>query len=223
MEERYSRNIPALTEKEQELLRHKRIFIAGCGGLGGYILEYMLRIGVGAISFADGDRFEKTNLNRQLLSEEELIGCSKAETAKMRAAKINPEVEIRSYPVFVDEKNARSLIAGCDAVMDALDNPDSRKILVKACAKEDIPYIYGAISGWLAQAAIIMPGEPILDMLYTSKTNYHQRGVLSFTPALCAAMQCSLCAKLLCGHKQQSGVLYCLDMHQMEFEKFIFT
>ena len=177
---------------------------------------------MGKISIADGDRFEMTNLNRQLLAREDNMGVYKAEAGRLRAGEINTEAEISCHTVYITEKNAVSLIKGCDVVLDALDNPDSRKILVRACRHENIPYIYGAVSSWLAQAAVILPGEPILEMLYTSKANYRQQGILSFTPPLCAAMQAGLCTKVLCGHRYQSGVLYCMDLHQMEFEKFIF-
>lgn len=68
MDERYIRNLGALTEEEYALLRSKTVFVAGCGGLGGYLIEMLLRIGVGEIRAADGDVFEASNLNRQLLS-----------------------------------------------------------------------------------------------------------------------------------------------------------
>ena len=67
MDERYVRNLGALSERECNLLRTKTVFVAGCGGLGGYLIEMLLRLGVGTIRAADGDAFEASNLNRQLL------------------------------------------------------------------------------------------------------------------------------------------------------------
>ena len=67
--DRYDRNYPAISEEEQEKLKNSRIFVAGCGGLGGYILEFLIRIGVGNIIACDGDSFCESNLNRQLLSK----------------------------------------------------------------------------------------------------------------------------------------------------------
>ena len=81
MDDRYSRNIPALSAQECTLLRTKKIAVIGCGGLGRHIIELMTRIGIGAIRAVDGDVFDSSNLNRQLLSETALLGCSKAETA----------------------------------------------------------------------------------------------------------------------------------------------
>ena len=79
MEQRFSRNIPTISEAEQSILRQKRVAIIGCGGLGGYLAEFMARVGVGAITVVDGDSFEETNLNRQNLSLPALIGRGKAE------------------------------------------------------------------------------------------------------------------------------------------------
>ena len=81
MDARFPRNIPALTEAECQLLQSKNVLVVGCGGLGGYILEYLARIGIGAIRCADGDRFDRSNLNRQLLCTEETLGKPKAATA----------------------------------------------------------------------------------------------------------------------------------------------
>ena len=76
--ERFIRNLGALREEEQRLLGEKRVFIAGCGGLGGYLLELLLRLGVRRIVLADGDVFEASNLNRQLLATPALLGTAKA-------------------------------------------------------------------------------------------------------------------------------------------------
>ena len=69
MQPRYARNIPALTAAECEILKQKRVLVVGCGGLGGHIIDQLTRIGIGAVRVVDGDVFEETNLNRQLLSE----------------------------------------------------------------------------------------------------------------------------------------------------------
>ena len=106
MDERYIRNLGALTEEECALLRTKTVFVAGCGGLGGYLIEMLLRIGVGEIRAADGDVFEASNLNRQLLSSPLSLGQSKAEAVAARAALVNPGVRFEAIPAFVTEENA---------------------------------------------------------------------------------------------------------------------
>lgn len=217
---RYSRNIPALSESECTQLRSKTVAVIGCGGLGGYLIEYLARIGIGAVRCVDGDGFEESNLNRQLLSSISSLGKSKAQAAAARIRDINPDVQVEAHPVFLDASNARELISGCDAVVDALDNISARKMLAKACAAENIPYIYGAIAGWVAQAAICMPGDSLMDKLYPEDTVIKDKSVLSFTPALCAAMQASLCIKLLTGRPVETGKLHYFDLLYEEYEQF---
>lgn len=74
LRERHSRNIPSLSIEEMEKLSGSRVLVAGCGGLGGNIIEQLARAGVGSLTVVDGDVFEESNLNRQLLSTSEKIG-----------------------------------------------------------------------------------------------------------------------------------------------------
>ena len=218
MEERYIRNLGALTEKECALLREKTVLVAGCGGLGGYLIEMLLRLGLGELRAADGDRFEASNLNRQLLSTQELLGKPKAEAAAERAAAVNPDVRFLAVPEFVTEANVRKLIQGCDAVLDALDNIASRNILAKACTEAQIPMIHGAICGWSAQAAIVMPGDGLMEQIYPKGAALTSKASLSFTPPFCAALQTALCVRLLTGREIEAGKLYIADLQDMELE-----
>ena len=223
MEPRYARNIPALSETECLALRQKTILVVGCGGLGGHVIDQLSRIGVGALRVVDGDVFEETNLNRQLLSEVSLLGIGKAKAAADRIRRVNPEIMVEAVEEFLTEENAAVLLEDCDAVVDALDNISSRKTLAAACAKAGIPYIYGAISGWVAQAAVSMPGDGLIDLLYPEGTVLRDKSVLSFTPALCASLQVSLCVKLLTGRPVETGTIYHLDLLNLELESIPFV
>lgn len=223
MEERYLRNIPALTEAEQLLLRRKRVLIAGCGGIGGHLVDLLLRVGVGHIRVVDGDVFEASNLNRQLLSGLPQLGQSKAQAAEYHGVRVNPDVVVEAHGVYMTEDNANALVDGCDVVLDALDNIESRRILSAACGRAGIPYIFGAVCGWTAQAAISMPGDHLINILYPEDVVRKDKSVLSFTPALCASLQASLCVKLLAGRPVDTGKLYHFDLLEMEFETFPLT
>ena len=218
MEDRYARNIPALTEAECLTLRTKRVLVAGCGGLGGHIIDQLARIGVGQLRVVDGDVFEPSNLNRQLLSSVPVLGISKAGAAAEHIARVNPEIIADPAECFLTEDNVKDLIGDCDVVMDGLDNIASRKILASACSEAGIPYIYGAISGWVAQAAVSMPGDDLVQKLYPEGTVLRDKSVLSFTPALCASIQVSLCVKLLTGRPVETGAVYYFDLLNQEFE-----
>lgn len=219
MEARHLRNVPALSADECALLGTKRVAVIGCGGLGGYLIEYLARIGVGAIVAVDGDVFEPSNLNRQLLSVPGNLGISKAEAAARRVREIDPEIQVQAVHAFLTEDNARTLIRGCDGVLDGLDTIPARRILEKACTEEGIPLFHGAIQGWVAQAAVCLPGDVLMDRLYPEDVEVRDRSVLSFTPALCAAMQTSLCVKWLTGRAVESGKLYYYDLLHQEFEE----
>lgn len=218
MNPRYERNIPALSEAECEILRRKRVLVVGCGGLGGHLIDMLARIGVGFLRVVDGDVFEPSNLNRQLLSEVPLLGVSKAKAAAAKVSRVNPETEVEAIAGFLTEKNARQLVLSCDAVLDGLDNIDSRRILAKECEKAKIPFIYGAVSGWVAQAAVSMPGDHLVETLYPEEVVLKNKSVLSFTPALCASIQVALCVKLLTGRPVETGKLFYFDLLNQEFE-----
>ena len=136
----------------------------------------------------------------------------------MRAALVNPDIRFVPIPEFVTEENAAQLIRGCDAVLDALDNIGARRILARACAKENIPLIHGAICGWSAQAAVILPGGDLIDRIYPEGARLNSKASLSFTPPFCAAMQAALCTRLLIGRPVESGRLTMADLLDMEME-----
>lgn len=218
MEERYLRNIPALSEEECLLLRDKRVLVVGCGGLGGNIISSLLRIGVGTLRIVDGDVFEATNLNRQLFSSIPALGHNKARIANQRASNINPDVRVEVVEEFLTAENVEALLQGCDIVMDALDNIPGRLLLAAGCEKAGLPLVYGAISGWVSQVALSMPGDKLIETLYPKDVEIHDKSVLCFTPALCAAMQTSLCVKYLTGRPVETGTVYYFDLLNQEFE-----
>ena len=218
MEPRYERNIPALTEAECLSLGKKKVLVVGCGGLGGHIIDQLARIGVGFLRVADGDVFEASNLNRQLLSSVPLLGVNKARAAADHIARVNPEVTVEAVEEFLTEVNASALIDGCDAVLDALDNVPSRRLLASSCEKAGIPYIYGAIQGWVAQAAISLPGDDLIGKLFPEEVEIRDKSVLSFTSALCASMQTALCVKMLTGRAVETGTIFYFDLLNQEFE-----
>lgn len=203
-EDRLIRNGTTISIEERSILKSKKVFIAGSGGLGGYILEMLLRVGVGQITIADPDVFDSSNLNRQILCREDLIGESKAESAAKRASLVNSEVKMRAYKERVTAENAVSLIGDADIVMDALDSPESRIVLEEAAEELGIPMIHGAIAGWYGQVSVVFPGDGTMKTLYGSNTEAGMEvelGNPSFTPAIIAGIQLSEAIKVLLNKK----------------------
>jgi len=219
MEERYSRNIPSISREEQEALAQKRVLVAGCGGLGGCLIAHLTRMGVGEITAVDGDVFEPSNLNRQLLSREDLLGTSKAQAAKAWAEAVNHTVRLRAVEAFLDEDNADGLVRGQDLALDALDSAGARLILEDACARQGVTIVHGAIQGWFAQAAVAPPGAGVLHRLYAASAAPAEKTSLPFTPAFCAAIQAAEAVKLLCGRPSAlEGKLLLADLRRMDWD-----
>ncbi|NCC66823.1 MAG: HesA/MoeB/ThiF family protein [Clostridia bacterium] len=200
MEERYSRNIGAISKVEIAALHTKRACVIGCGGLGGYVIELLSRVGIGFLTAVDGDAFVLSNLNRQLLSSEESLGQNKALAAMDRIALINSETVFNAIPCFVTEENAESIIQNHDIVIDALDNIPARRIVAENCDRLGIPLVHGAIDGWCAQISVIFPHSQTFEKIYPAKLiNNKQPSALSFTPALAASIQAAETVKVLLG------------------------
>jgi len=219
VEERFLRNLGAITKQEQEKLRNSRIFIAGCGGLGGYVLEHLVRIGVGHIVCADSGSFEASNLNRQILSNMGSIGRDKNSIALERALEIWPEADVCAVKVYLDEKILPVIMSGCVLAIDALDNADSRMKLFKACGEAGIPLIHGAVCGWQAQAAFVPPNGNLYELLYRENVRAAD-SVLSFAPGMAASMQAALAVQYLCDG--QCGTdLHIFDLRTMSYDRAV--
>ncbi len=221
-EGRYSRNLGALTQTEIDTLHLKRACVVGCGGLGGYVIELLARIGIGALTVVDGDRFVLSNLNRQLLSTEALIGEDKATAAFERIQAINSEVHVNAVPMYLTAENADSILENHDIVIDALDNVSSRRILADSCGRLGLPLVHGAISGWCAQISVIAPNSKAFDRIYPAETAVKQASSLSFTPALAASIQTAEAVKVLLGREVSlQSKLLIIDLLTQEYNTVI--
>jgi len=225
-EERYIRNGTCVMEKEQERLAQCKIVVIGCGGLGGYIIEMLARIGIGSLRVVDGDVFSTSNWNRQLLSEEGNLGENKALEAKKRVERINKKIQVEALTHFMEADQIESILEGCDLVLDGLDNLSTRKMLLQKCKELQLPYVYGAIAGWYGQIALILPDCPWSDVLFGGKQEKGEEekvGNPSFTPAIVAGIQVSEAIKYLLGKVEEKHNYFLqLDLLSNELEKIIF-
>jgi len=222
MEQRFIRNMPALSEGEQSLLREKRAVIIGCGGLGGYAAELLARAGVGALTLCDGDRFDESNLNRQVLALPGNLGANKALAAAERVKAIDEGIALCVFPEFFAVENAEKILSGADIVIDALDNAASRLYLESECARRGLWLVHGAVEGFHMQLCAVEPGSGVLARLYAGVPERQGKCALAPTAAVCAGMQCAEALKLLCGRESGlNGKLLVGDMESMEFDTFL--
>ncbi|EHM09390.1 dinucleotide-utilizing enzyme possibly involved in molybdopterin or thiamin biosynthesis [Thermanaerovibrio velox DSM 12556] len=199
--ERYRRNLGTLGVQGQLRLLRSKALVVGCGGLGGYVAEMLARAGVGSLILADGDVFSDNNLNRQLLCREEDLGRPKAQVAAERVAAVNRAVDVRAFCGYVREDNADSLVAGCQVVVDCLDNGSSRRILRDACSRNLVPMVHGAIGGFYAQVGVVT-GEGGLGAFIEAMPDRGEEvrlGNPPFTPAFAAALEVCEALKVLTG------------------------
>ncbi len=200
MENRYLRNLTTISETDMQILKKSSVLVVGCGGLGGYIIEMLSRIGVGSITTLDGDVFDETNLNRQLYSTTSNLGRKKVAEAEKRVKEVNPHVKFTGYDTVLSEENSDEIISGHDIVVDAVDNVTTRLLMEKKCSRHNIPLIHGAIAGWYYQISVVMPGDDTLSKIYS---DCEEKGIEtlvgnpSYTPAAAAAAQVSECIKVL--------------------------
>jgi len=224
MKDRYNRNMKMLSPEENESLHSFNACVVGCGGLGGYVVEFLGRLGIGRITAVDGDVFDETNLNRQLLSSEAVLGKSKAVTAQERMKTVNSDIVVSPVHEFLTEENCDRIIEGHDIVIDALDNMTARKLLEEHCEKLGIPMIHGAIAGWYGQVSTIMPGDRTLQKIYPPNENKGvetELGNPSFSPALVASLEVAEALKVLLkrGEILQNKLLT-IDLYTQEYETF---
>ena len=197
LKRRYERN-RIFSRAQQEELSEKRAAVIGCGGLGGYAIEMLARAGVGHIKVCDGDVFDETNLNRQLLCTENILGKSKAEAAVQRVRALNSEIEAEAFSCNLTEENASEILEDCDVVIDALDSVCGKMMLQEICRLYDIPMVHGAIGGWFGQITTIFPGNDTLSLIYGEGAEVSQElGNPSFSPAVIASIQASEAIKVL--------------------------
>ena len=201
--ERYARNMQTFSSQDQVILLNSCVCVVGLGGLGGSVTEILARLGIGALTLIDGDVFEDSNLNRQLLSTLQWIGASKAQTAEKRIQEINPSVQTRIHEVFLDTLNGTQLIEGADVVVDCLDNLKDRFVLEKAAKAAGIPLVSAAIAGSYGQITTIYPEDSGLSLIYGPEDLVPDKGAeafsgtLPYTAMLMASLECSEISKIL--------------------------
>lgn len=118
-------------------LRDAKVVLCGCGAVGGYALEGLVRAGVGHIRVVDKDVFSESNMNRQILATTATVGRPKAEVACERARSINPVIDIESMDVLVSDDTIPAILdMGPDVLVDAIDTIGMKvRLLREACAR----------------------------------------------------------------------------------------
>jgi molybdopterin/thiamine biosynthesis adenylyltransferase len=159
--ERYSRQImvPDLGGKAQMHLRDARVLVIGAGGLGSPAAFYLAAAGVGTLGIVDPDRVELSNLQRQILHATSDLGRQKVESAKITLTELNPDVEVKTYPVRFDEGNAQEIAAEYNFIVDGSDNFETKFLVNDTAIKLGIAFSHAGIVRLQGQTMTVIPGK----------------------------------------------------------------
>ena len=210
---RYKLNAGTLGTEGQKHLLLSKVMVAGLGGLGGHVVEQLVRCGVGVLLGVDADLFEETNLNRQLYSDLNTIGVSKTEATQRRVAAINDAVEFHPVALRLEDLEDEAY-DGVDLIFDCLDSIPTRLHLQEVGERLNIPLIHGAIGGWYGQVAIVWPGSKLLSNVYGTRQEGIEKtlGNPPFTPAFIATLMVSEGIKLLLGKNERENTVLFADL-----------
>ncbi len=219
--DRYARNFRTIDAEGQLRLHRSRVLVAGCGGLGGHVVEELARLGIGGLVLVDPDSFEPSNLNRQILATIDDLGAPKVEAGRARVGAINPAVVVEAHAERLGASNAEALLAGVDCAVDALDSIPDRLTLERACARVGLPLVHAAIAGPFVQATTVLPGSGSLGRLFGEggppKGIETELGNPAFTPALAASIEVAELVRILTGKAPAlAGFLFHFDLERME-------
>ncbi|MDA9005275.1 HesA/MoeB/ThiF family protein [Amylibacter sp.] len=207
--DRYSRHIllREIGGQGQSKLRKAKVLVVGAGGLGSPILSYLAAAGVGTIGVIDDDLVSLSNLQRQVLFDEDHLDYPKVFAAKDKIKKLNPFIDILPFNRRLTTIEAELLFIEFDLIVDGSDNFSTRQVVNLACVKLNKPLVSGAISQWEGQVSIfnetknsacyacIFPIEPADGLA----PNCAEGGVMGALPGIIGSVMASEVIKKLTG------------------------
>lgn len=138
----FSRTELLIGKEALERLSKAHVAVFGIGGVGGYVVEALVRSGIGAYDLIDDDKVCLTNLNRQIIATRDTIGRHKVEVMRERILSINPDAEVTTHRCFYLPENARDFdFSSYDYVVDAVDTVTAKLEIVMRAKESNIPVI----------------------------------------------------------------------------------
>jgi len=230
--ERYSRHIilPEVGGEGQSKLLESRVFMIGAGGLGSPVAYYLAAAGVGAIGIADADNVDLSNLQRQIIHNQDRVGMPKVESARETIRALNPDVEVITYHERVTEDNVRGIIRDYDLIVDGCDNFPTRFLVNDACFFEKKTLVSGAMFRFEGQVTTFKPHVheegPCYRCLYPEPPpaglvpSCSEAGILGALAGAVGTIQAIEVIKELLGIGDSlSGMLMTFDALRMEWRK----
>lgn len=208
--ERYSRQVLDFGEEAQRKLKQSCVAVIGGGGLGSPVLEYLARAGVGKLRVIDRGKVEESNLNRQFFTEAD-IGKLKASASKERLEAINPHIMIEAIDEALTEGNIKDILGGCDVVVEALDNLETRLLVSRACKELGKPLVHGTVEGWKGYQLTCLPGGSYLEHLEGKEKDEGAFPIIGATAGVIGSIQALETIKLITGKGKPNTELLIFD------------
>ena len=160
--DRYSRQlmIDSITESDQRSLLSSAVLVAGAGGLGSSVIQYLAAAGVGTIGIVDDGRVKRSNLQRQVVHTLDDIGELKVDSAARFVDALNPDVTAETHATRITSDTVASLLEGYDVIVDGLDNFAARFLVNDAARLAAIPFVHGAVYELEGQLTVFRPDGP---------------------------------------------------------------
>jgi adenylyltransferase/sulfurtransferase len=235
---RYKRHLilPEVGMEGQKKLMNAKVLCIGAGGLGCPISLYLAAAGVGTIGLADVDVVSPSNLQRQVLFGNAVLGEPKVEAAAKRLKDLNPDTKLILHKTIVNSENVMDLIKDYDVIVDGTDNFPTRYCVADACVIAKKPNVYGSIFRFEGQITVFAPhlknpdtGDkgPCYRCLYPeppdpgSVPSCAEGGVLGVICGVIGSLQATEVVKLILGTgKLAIGRLITWSSLDMEFRTF---
>lgn len=142
MSNRFSRLERLIGHDNLDVISRKCVLVIGLGGVGGYVVESLVRSGIGKIIIVDHDSVDESNINRQIIALSSTVGCYKVDEFEKRINDINPKCEVVKIKEFIDSYNIDDIFMNdIDFVVDACDTVSTKKSIVSECIKRNIDFI----------------------------------------------------------------------------------
>ena len=141
MDNQFCRTEYLIGKDAVEKLKNSKVAGFGIGGVGSYVVEALVRAGVGNFILVDKDTVSVTNINRQLIATHDTVGKYKVDVAKERILSINPNANVQTYAEFFMPGNSTILDDSIDYIVDAIDTVTAKIELIMQAQKINIPII----------------------------------------------------------------------------------
>ena len=140
--EQFSRFIPLIGEDNFKKIQHAKVMVFGVGGVGGYVVEALVRSGITHLIVVDNDVVEESNINRQIIATQDTIGLAKVKVIKDRALAINPNIEVTAIQKFYLPSNSDEFdFSDVDYIVDCVDTVSAKISIISKAKELNIPVI----------------------------------------------------------------------------------